>query len=107
MSGTILEELIEHVGDAVFERILEELKSAKFYSISVASRPDVSHIEKLTCVLRYVLPRGPVERFFTFLQPTRHTGEELGEQSSDLLHCKEHSIPIEDCEAKVTTMQAT
>ena len=95
LSSTILEELIELMGDAVFERILEELKSAKFYSISVDSTPDISHIDQLTCVLRYVLPSGPVERFLTFLQPHRHTGEELG--NSLVTFLKEHSIPIGDC----------
>lgn len=70
-------------------------KSAKFYSISVDSTPDISHVDQLTCVVRYVLPSGPTERFLTFLQPQRHTGEELGNTLVTFL--QEHSISIEDC----------
>jgi len=95
LSSTIMEELIELMGNKVFEQILDELKSAKFYSISVDSTPDISHIDQLTCVVRYVLPSGPVERFLTFLEPQRHTGEELG--NSLVAFLKEHSISIQDC----------
>ena len=93
--STIMEELIELMGNEVFARILDELKSAKFYSISVHSTPDISHVDQLTCVVRYVLPSGPTERFLTFLQPQRHTGEELGNTLVTFL--QEHSISIEDC----------
>jgi hypothetical protein len=95
LSSTIMEELIELMGNEVFARILEELKCAKFYSISVDSTPDISHTDQLTCVVRYVLPSGPVERFLTFLQPERHTGEELAKRVITFL--REHSISIQDC----------
>ena len=95
LSSTIMEELVELMGNEVFARILHELKSAKFYSISVDSTPDISHVDQLTCVVRYVLPSGPTERFLTFLQPQRHTGEELGNTLVTFL--QEHSISIEDC----------
>jgi len=95
LSSTIMEELIELMGNEVFARILDELKSAKFYSISVDSTPDISHVDQLTCVVCYVLPSGSTERFLTFLQPQRHTGEELGNTLVTFL--QEHSISIEDC----------
>ena len=95
LSSTIKEELIELMGNEVFLRIMDELKSAKCYSISVDSTPDISHVDQLTCVVRYVLPGGPVERFLTFLELESHTGEDLG--NLVLAFLKKHSIPIEDC----------
>lgn len=95
LSSTVMEELIELMGNEVFLQIVDKCRSAKFYSISVDSTPDISHIDQLTCVVRYVLPSGPVERFLTFLEPASHTVEELGNLA--LAFLKKHSIPIEDC----------
>ena len=51
----------------MLEHVVSEVKMAKYFSISVYSTPDVSRVDQLTCVLRYVLPSDPVERFATFL----------------------------------------
>lgn len=50
------------------------MKSIKYFSVSVDSTPDVSHVDQLTSILRYVLPSGPVERFVTFLEMQGHSG---------------------------------
>ena len=79
LSKTISEELIVLIGNRLLDHIISEVKSAKYFSVSVDSNPDVSHVDQLTRILRYVLPSGPVERFVTFLDMQGHSGRELAE----------------------------
>ena len=63
LSDTICEEFIELMGNRVFDHIVTELKPTKYFSLSVDPTPDISHVDQLTCIIQYVLPSGPVERF--------------------------------------------
>ena len=83
------------MGNRVLDHIISEVKSAKCYSVSVDSTPDVSHVDQLTCILRYVLPSGPIERFVTFLDMQGHSGRELAESLLEFL--KTHGVDIADC----------
>uniref|UniRef100_H3A377 Uncharacterized protein n=1 Tax=Latimeria chalumnae TaxID=7897 RepID=H3A377_LATCH len=76
LSSTICEEFIALLGEKVFEHIVKELKEAKYFSVSVDSTPDISNLDQLTCLDRYVLPIGPVEHFLTFLD-LKHSGEDI------------------------------
>jgi hypothetical protein len=73
LSKTICDEFVDLLTNRVREYIITEVKSAKYYSVSVDLTPDISHVDQLTCILRYVLPSGPVERFVTFLNMQGHT----------------------------------
>ena len=75
LSSTICDELIEFLGKKVLCAILEEVKKAKYYSISVDSTPDMSHTDQLCLTIRYVLPQGPVERFLTFVPSLNPIGK--------------------------------
>ena len=44
-----------------------EIKTAKYYSISVDSTPDIGHSDKLCLIFRYVLDSQPVERLVQFI----------------------------------------
>ena len=57
--------------------IVSEIKTAKYFSISVDSTPDIAHVDQLTVVIRYVLKDGPVERFLTSIPMFSHTGAEI------------------------------
>jgi hypothetical protein len=95
LSKTICEELIQLMWNRVLNTIISEVKSAKYFSVSVDSTPDISHIDQLTCILQYVLPSGPVERFLTFLDMDGHSGQELAE--SLLKFLEKHGIDVADC----------
>ena len=56
---------------------MAQLKTDKYYSVSVDSTPDVSHSDQLTVILRYVMSYGPVERFLQFLHIECHNGADL------------------------------
>lgn len=79
LSSTVCEELIEIMGDHVLTTIISELKQAKYFAVSIDPTPDVTHIDRLTCILRYIPPDGdgPVERFVKFLDTESHKAKDL------------------------------
>ena len=95
LSSTICEEVITIMGGKVIEAIIKELKTAKDYSISVDSTPDITHIDQLTTILRYVLPTGPVERFLTYIPMFGHAGSDITDIFMSFLD--ENGINIREC----------
>lgn len=80
LSKTIYEEFIEIMAEEVRAKIIEEIKVAKYYSIIVDSTPDISHVDQLPFIVRYVLPSGVVvERFLKLIDNPGHKGEDMFE----------------------------
>lgn len=80
----------------IIKIILEELKTAKYYSLIVDSTPDIANVDQLVIALRYVLPSGiPVERFLVFVPNSGHKSEEVSNVVLDILNS--HNIPIKNC----------
>ena len=79
LSKNICEELISEMSNELRFEILEEVKQAGYFSLSVDSTPDISHVDQLSIIIRYVSPTDgkPVERFLTFLDMQSHTGENM------------------------------
>ena len=84
----------------VTAKIISDTKKAKYFSISVDSTPDISHVDQLTFILRYVNKEGcPEERFIKFIPNTGHKGEEmithvlstLEDYGLDILNCRGQS----------------
>uniref|UniRef100_H3AGD6 Uncharacterized protein n=1 Tax=Latimeria chalumnae TaxID=7897 RepID=H3AGD6_LATCH len=94
LSSTICEEFIALLGEKVFEHIVKELTEAKYFSVSVDSTPDISNLDQLKCVVRYVLPNGPVE-FLTFLDFETHSGQDT--VKSLLQFFEKIGVNIADC----------
>ena len=99
LSSTIVEELIQLMAVKVRSTIISEIKQAKYFSVSVDSTPDISHVDQLTVIVRYVLKGEPVERFLTFLQMESHKAEALKDillqylesESIDFMNCRGQS----------------
>jgi hypothetical protein len=94
----VCEEFIHLMAKRVLQNILDELKASKYFSDSVDSTPDISHVHQLTCILRYILPSGPVERFVAFLDMQGHTGKVLAESLLGFL--TRHEVNIADCQGQ-------
>ena len=95
LSSTICEELICLMGKRVLSVIVEQLKAAKYYCVSIDSTPDISHVDQLTIIVRYVMEDGPVERFLTFMPFESHTGKGLANVL--LAFMEDIGIDIENC----------
>ncbi|XP_065658777.1 uncharacterized protein LOC136083303 [Hydra vulgaris] len=95
LSANICEEFICLMGNKVLSEIISELKKAKYYSISIDSTPDLSHVDQLTFTVRYVKDLAPVERFLQFVPIHGHGAEHL--ETVILNFLQENEISISDC----------
>ena len=61
----------------MLKAIVEEIKEAKYFSLSVDSTPYISHSDQLTVVIRCVgkSDHKVVECFLNFISIASHTGE--------------------------------
>ena len=83
------------MADKVRSTLVSEIGQAKYYTVSVDSTPDLSHVDQLTIIVRYLLGGEPDERFLTFLQLESHKAETL---ASDLLqYFGKECIDFNDC----------
>lgn len=98
LSKTTCDELIHVMATKVRQSILDEIRVAGYFSLSVDSTPDKSHIDQLTIVLRYVSPVDgkPTERFINFIPIQSHTGQSL---ANVVLHylCNDCGIDFTKC----------
>ena len=74
---------------------LSKTTCEEFIHLIASSILDLSHVDQLTLIVRYVLPSGPVERFVKFLDMEGHTAEQLAQSLLDFLN--ESGIDIKDC----------
>ena len=92
-------EFIILCGQLVTDKILQELKEAKYYAIIVDSTPDTSHTEQTTIILRMVIFDGTKfvvkERFLQFSDCSKKTGEAITALILDVL--SKHGILITFC----------
>uniref|UniRef100_A0A8C5PB73 Zinc finger MYM-type protein 1 n=1 Tax=Leptobrachium leishanense TaxID=445787 RepID=A0A8C5PB73_9ANUR len=95
LSTNVCEELIQITGKKILEVVINHVKRAKYYSVSVDSSEDASHIDQLTVVLRYLEGNQPVERFLTFLPSTGHKGEEMS--NALLTFLNDVGLTIQEC----------
>ena len=73
LSHNVCNEFICLMGEKVKEYLISEVQEALYYSIIVDSTPDLSHVDQLTFILRFVDKKGEIkERFFGFLQIENH-----------------------------------
>ncbi len=89
------------MGEKTRRVIAEELHDAKYFSVIVDSPPDLSHVDQLTFILRFVSKQGKiVERFLAFEPIQSHTGQSLADCVTamvenlglDLSNCRDQSF---------------
>nr|XP_047141435.1 zinc finger MYM-type protein 1-like [Hydra vulgaris] len=96
LSFNIYEQFISIMADNVIQQMVKEIKEAKYFSISIDSTPDISHVDQLSFVFRYVQKNGcPVERFLGFLPNSGHKSEELAD--AVFLVLESHGLDINNC----------
>ncbi|XP_040195195.1 zinc finger MYM-type protein 1-like [Rana temporaria] len=96
LSKTVCYEFIEILSVRLLNAIIVEVKDAKYYSISVDSTPDVSHVDQLAFIIRYVNDEGvPVERFIKFIPHIGHKAQSLFQAVSDTLEF--HQLDLQNC----------
>lgn len=96
LSSSICDEFIGVLSKHVRDFISSEARSAKYFSISVDSTPDVSHLDQLTFILRYVICDGsPIERFITFISNTGHKAVDM--ETAVLKILDELQLNIQEC----------
>jgi len=68
------------MADKVTCVIVNEIILAKYFSIIVDSTPDISHIDQLTFIIRYVQENGyPKERFIKFIPNVGHKAQDISD----------------------------
>lgn len=88
--------MIYLLGDKVRQSIIAEIINAKYFSLIIDSTPDISHVDQLSVVFRFVNCNGQViERFVTFVPLESHKAESLTTTVLKLL--EEYGIDIKNC----------
>ena len=97
LSKTVCEELINIMGKTVLKKIIREVTDAYYFSLSVDSTPDISHVDQLTIIVRYMQPvkEEPTERFLGFVPILSHSGESLANTVLEFL--RDTGIDITRC----------
>jgi hypothetical protein len=80
-----MEEVISILASEVKANILSSILNLKYYSIIADSTPDISHIDQLTLVVRYIENAKPVERYVGFVPIKSHKSESLTERILSLV----------------------
>ena len=78
-SKTIQNELIEIVGNHIFNNIIEEVKASKFFTLIADEVTDASNHEQLSICLRYVHATTVKEVFVGYKSVERITGKSLAD----------------------------
>ena len=95
LSSTVCEELISLMSQRVLQEIVSRIKTSKYYSVSLDSSPDESHVDQLTVVFRYMEKTSPVERFVTFMPNRGHKALDMFNALNEFLQSQD--IDISDC----------
>jgi hypothetical protein len=96
LSHSICDEFVSLISNQVRAEIIQEIKSANYYSIIVDSTPDISHVDQLTFVIRYVSSSGAInERFLEFIPIDKHTSSYLEQEVLQTLI--KYGLDIKNC----------
>jgi hypothetical protein len=99
LSPKIQNEFINILGDSVRRKVIDQVKTSKYYCIIFDSTPHISHVDQISMVLRYVKindNKASVEE--SFLRFIEMKGKNVEEITSMILKQLEMSgLDIQDC----------
>ena len=95
LCSTVCDQIIELRCQKALSIIVDEIKLAKYLSLSVDSTPDIAHVDQLTVIDIECCERSSVKQLLKFILVFSHAGAEMVEIVLQFLD--EHSINIEDC----------
>ena len=93
----ICNKFVQLMKKKIITKIANEVKKVKYYSLTVDSTPDVTHIEQLTFTIRYVQDDGTiVERFLKLIDSN---GQHDAESTTNhiLRTLTEYDINLDNC----------
>jgi hypothetical protein len=96
LSSQTYGEFVQIMVEQITKQIVEEVKFSKYFSISIDSTPDVSHVDQLSFIIRYLIKDGtPVERFLKFIANTGHKSEQIADAIFDTFN--QYNLNIKNC----------
>ena len=96
-SSTICNEFVQLMPKEVTTKIANEVKKVQYFSAIVDSTPDVTHVDQLTFIIRYVQDDGAiVKRFLKFIDSNeQHDAESI--TNHILRTLTEYDINLDNC----------
>ena len=81
-SHVVQNQLITICGDLIREKLLENIRNARFFSVIADEATDTANVEQLSLSIRFVQNNAPCEKFFGFLKCETGT---IGEAIPDMI----------------------
>jgi len=95
-SKTIQNEMIDVIGSAIEDQIIDEIQAAKFFTILADEVTDCSNLEQVSIVIRFVDGDKNIrEDFLGFITVERITGESLA--TTLLSWLESHNVDVSCC----------
>lgn len=95
-------EFISIIGDKVRDKIMDEVRQAKYYGILSDGTPDISHVDQMSIILRYVVINDDSalvkESFVDFVPTAGKTAQHVTDTILGQLH--RYNLNIQDCRAQ-------
>ena len=83
------------MGKRILDEITSRIKHSRYYSITLDSTKDESHVDRLTLVFRYMEHATSVERFVKFIPNQGHKAQDRYDGLTEFLDT--HEIYIKHC----------
>ena len=89
MSVSLQNQFIDALGFHVKKTIIHDIKEDKYFALLLDSTPDVSHIDQMTVIIRYIKIKDEIaevkESFIAFIPMKHKTASEIARMILDRL----------------------
>lgn len=102
LSPQLQNEFIDLLGQTVREHILRDIQAAKYFGILLDSTPDISHVDQMCEIIRYVhIENGKVEVRESFLDYFPLGKKDAGTLTNDILkNLEKNGLDIQMCRSQ-------